>query len=173
MMRACSNRPGTAMRHPALAIALSALLGLLVAQPGFAADAPKKSASFGSGKPTGGLLTREQLRACLAQQAGVARLDEQLPKDKAELAATQDELVRSGEALKATLDALDRTNAEAVAAYNEQAQARDARVDAHQARVSAFNARVSAAQGERDGFVKACGNRSYFEEDANAIRNGR
>ena len=139
----------------------------------FAADKPKKELGFGAGKPTGGALTREQLRACLAQQEQVAQRDAALPKDKDAMAATQEGIVRNGETLKATLDALDRTDEKAVAAYNEQAQARDKQIDEFRARVDAFNARVEAAKTEREAFVKACGNRSYFEEDEAAIRRGK
>ena len=171
-MRACSKRPDSEMRHSLINAAFVAL-GLLLANPGVAADAPKKSSSFGGGKPTGAVLTREQLRACLAQQAQVAQVDEQQPKDKAELATRQDELVRSGEALKATLEGLDRSNADAVAAYNEQAQARDQQIDAYQARVDAFNTRVEAQRNEREAFAKGCENRRYFEDDETAIKKGR
>ena len=159
------------MQHPVLHAALLAC-GLLLAGAGQAADPPKKEGSFGTGKAGGPVLTREQLRTCLTQQAKVAQHDEQLPNDKAALGVAQDELMRGGEALKATLEALDRAQPEAVSAYNEQVQARDQRIDAHQARVAAFNGRVEAAQGERDAFVKSCGNRSFFETDAAAIRRG-
>lgn len=172
MMRASFDSPAFAMRQHRFLSAAFLALGLLLATPGFAADPPKKAASFGAGKPGSALLTREQLRACLAQQAQVERLDESLPKDKAELGGAQDELVRAGATLKTALDGLDQSNADAVAAYNEQAQARDRQIDAHQARVAAFNARVEAAKTERDAFVKACGNRSYLEDDASAIRRG-
>ena len=147
--------------------------GLLLAGPGLAADPPKKEGSFGAGKTSGPVLTREQLRACLTQKTKVAQQDEQLPKGKAALASAQDELVRRGETLKASLEALDRTNAEAVSAYNGHVEARDRQIDEHQARVAAFNTRVEAAQVEREAFTKSCGNRSYFEEDAAAIQRGK
>jgi len=60
-----------------------------------------------------------------------------------------------------------------VAAYNEQAQARDTQIDDYQARVTTFNARVEARQAERDAFAKNCNNRRYFEEDEIAIKKGR
>ncbi|HWH81444.1 MAG TPA: hypothetical protein VNU71_04330 [Burkholderiaceae bacterium] len=159
------------MRHLPTHAALLALAAAL-AGPAIAADPPKK-ASFGAGKSGAPVLTREELRACFARQAKVAQTDEQLPKDKAALAATQDELLRSGESMKAAMETLDRTNEQAVTEFNEKSQARDKRIDEHQARVAEFNTRVQAAQGERDAFVKACANRDYFEEDAAAIKRGK
>ena len=138
---------------------------------GQAADKP--SGSFGSGKAGGAYLTRDQLRACLAQQGRVAQQDGELQKEQAALAGSKAEIARSGDALKDKLDTLDRTSAEAVAAYNDQAQARDKQIDDYQARVGAFNIRVDALKAEREAFGKGCENRRYFEEDEIAIKKGK
>jgi len=172
MMRGSVRNKLPAMRLHALTSTLLTL-ALLSAATAFAADKPKKESSFGAGKPSGPILTRDQLRACLAQQARVAQQDDELPKEKAQLASTHAELVRNGEALKQRLETLDRSDAPAVAAYNDETQARDKRIDELQARVSAFNARAEAFQVEREAFVKACGNRSFFEEDEIAIKKGK
>ena len=148
-------------------------LSVLVACATFAADKPKKESNFGTGKTSGGMLTRDQLRDCLAQQARVAQQDQALPAQKAALGTTRDEIARSGAELKATLDTLDRSSADAVTTYNRQAQARDQQIDAYQARVTEFNTRVEIAGVERDAFMKACGNRSFFEDDEIAIRKGK
>lgn len=158
------------MRTPIVTAALLTL-ALLGASAGHAADKPKSS--FGGGKAGGAVLTREQLRACLAQQAGVTQRDEAMPKEKAALGATHAEISRGGVSLKERLDALDRTDEAAVAAYNDEAQARDKQIDDYQARVTSFNARVEALKVERDAFVTGCGNRSFFEEDEIALRKGR
>ena len=172
MMRGPVRNKRPAMRLHTLTSTLLTM-ALLSAATAFAADKPKKEGSFGTGKPSGAILSRDQLRACLAQQARVAQQDDELPKEKAQLAGAHSELVRNGEALKQRLETLDRSDAPAVAAYNDEAQARDKRIDELQARVSAFNARVEAFQVEREAFVKACGNRSFFEEDEIAIKKGK
>ena len=138
-----------------------------------AADKPKKESSFGGGKPAGAFLTKEQLRACLAQQSRVAQQDGAMQKEQAALTGTKAEFARSGEALKGKLDALDRTDVQAVAAYNDEAQTRDKQIDDYQAGVTAFNTRVEALAAERDAFGKACSNRRYFEEDEIAIKKGK
>ena len=83
------------------------------------------------------------------------------------------DITRSGDELKAKLDALDRTNSDAVTAYNDQATARDKQIDEFQSRADAFNARVEANKTEREAFGKACDNRRYFEDDEIAIRKGK
>jgi hypothetical protein len=148
------------------------LLALSLAAPSHAADKPaKKESGFGGGK--GAYLTKEELRTCLNRQTKVKAEDASMLKEQAEITTVKDEILRTGEELKQRLEAVDRTNAEAVAAYNEATQARDARIDAFQKRVDAFNARVLANQAERDAFGNGCNNRRYFEEDEQAIRKGK
>ena len=136
------------------------------------ADKPKES-SFGKGKATGAFLTRDQLRVCMAQQARLAQQDEAMLKEQADLAALKAEIVRGGAELKEQLAALDRTNQEAVNAYNERLTARDKSIDDYEARVPKFNTRVDAATPEREAFAAGCENRRFFEEDEIAIRKGK
>ena len=138
-----------------------------------AADKPKKEGSFGATKANGGYLTKEQLRNCLAQQTRSSEHDEGLQQARDTLATTKGEITRDGEALKARLETLDRSSAEAVSDYNEQARARDQQVDELQARIGAFNERVEAAKSQREAFAKECSHRRFFEEDEIAIKQGR
>lgn len=177
MMRACPHRPVRTMLMPHRLFALSKALltGALLAAAvgsGHAADKPKE-ASFGKSKAGAAYLTRDQLRACLSQQARLAQLDSEILKEQAELVTTKAGIVRSGTELTEQLAALDRTSADAVNAYNERTRARDRDIDDLEARVPRFNGRVEAARSEREGFAKGCGNRGYFEEDEIAIRQGR
>lgn len=155
-----------------LPVLLVLLILMLTVTAGHAADKPKE-ASFGKGKASGAFLTREQLRACIAQQTRLAQQDAELQQDQAALAAAKAELASSGAALKPELEALDRTSADAVNAYNERATARDKRIDDYEARVPRFNERVEAARVEREAFGKGCDNRRYFEDDEIAIRKGK
>ena len=157
------------MRTLTRTVICAALLATVAVQ---AADKPKEAA-FGKGKATGAYLNREQLRACLGQQSGIARQDADLLKEQAAITALQAEVARLGPGLKDQLAALDRSNAEAVNAYNEQATARDKMIDDYEARVSQFNTRVEAAKADRDAFAKACDSRRYFEDDETAIKKGR
>ena len=157
--------------HGGVAALTGALLALWLSAA-HAADKPKE-AGFGKGKASGAFLTREQLRGCIAQQGRLTQQDAELQQDQAALAAAKAELASSGAALKPELEALDRTSAEAVNAYNDRATARDQRVDEYEARVPGFNERVEAVRIEREAFAKGCDNRRYFEDDEIAIRKGK
>ena len=161
------------IRHSLLLpLVCAAFASSLAAPLAHAADKPaKKESAFGGGK--GPYLTKEELRVCLNRQTKVKADDAAMLKEKAEITSAQDELVRSGVELKQRLETVDRTNAEALAAYNQDTSARDAKIDAFQKRVDEFNARVLANQAERDAFGNGCNNRRYFEEDEQAIRKGK
>ncbi len=129
--------------------------------------------AFGSGKASGPLLTRNELRDCLALEtrvvdanAGAAREREQLEKEKAEL-------LRSGDALKADVETLDRSNAEAIEALLARERARNAAIEAFQARTDAFNARVGEIDTDRAAFKQRCDNRRFDQGDLEALRKGR
>jgi len=146
-------------------------LSLLATATTFAADKPKKEGAFGKG--SGPMLTKEQLRGCISLKTRVAQQEEDLTKEQAALASTKDEIVSGGDTLKARLETLDRTSAEAVAAYNEQTETRDKQIDDYQARVTAFNTRVESGKADRDAYAKGCENRRFFEEDEIAIKKSK
>lgn len=147
-------------------------LALLAACATQAADKPKEAA-FGTGKGSGAFLSREQLRACLSQQARMTQQDADLLQEQSAISALPAVIARRGDALKEQLATLDRTSADAVAAYNVEAQARDKMIDDYEARVTQHNSRVEAGKVEREAFAKTCDNRRYFEDDETAIKKGR
>jgi hypothetical protein len=171
MMPANSKLARTLMRNARLprllAVSLAALFGLALA-----ADPPKES-SFGKGKAGGPLLTRAELRDCMARQERVRSQGDETVKLQAELDKVKAEVTQLGTSLKEQLAALDRTSADAVAAYNLQAQAFDKRVDDYNATTPAFNAKADALKSEREAFAKACENRRFDEKDEIAIKNGK
>ena len=137
-----------------------------------AADKPKES-SFGKGKASGPLLTRAQLRDCMARQERVRAQTDETFKLQSVLEQDKAEIAKSGAALKEQFAALDRGNAEAVDAYNAQALARDKLIDDYEARTPPFNAKVESLQLERAAFAKGCENRRFDEVDEIAIKNGK
>lgn len=173
-MPAFASNPPTAMRTFARPLLILSLLAALGAPSAFAADKPaKKEGSFGGAKATGAYLTKEQLRTCFAKQDKVKADDDELTKEQAAIAAQKTEIARVGDELKAKLEAIDRTSAEAVDGYNNAVQERDKQIDVYQARVTAFNTRVEASQVAHGEFSTGCSNRRYFEEDETAIRKGK
>jgi hypothetical protein len=151
-----------------------ALLSLLLATtPGFAADKAAGAKADAAAKPSTKFLTKDQLRACMTQKAQAEQQAADLLKEQTALGAERAEVTRDGAALKEALVGLDRSNAEAVAAHNEMAQAQDKKIDAYQARVTAFNARVEAGNVERVAYGKNCENKRFLEEDEIAIKKGK
>jgi chromosome segregation ATPase len=152
---------------PALAAAL-----LAASAPHVLAQA--KTKTLGSGKPQGPLiLSRAELRECLALQTRVKTKREEAEQVKEQLEKEKDELKRSGDELKDKLAVLDRTSQEQVDQYNAQAGERDKRIDAYQARTATFNAQVDALNAERESWSKNCENRRYDEKDELAIKMGK
>ena len=93
------------------------VFALLTAASAVAADKPKKEGSFGGGKSSGAFLTKDQLRDCFAQQDRMKEQGANLTKEQAAIVAMKTDITQTGDALKAQLDTVDRTNTEAVAAY--------------------------------------------------------
>ena len=165
-------------RIPSMLRPLS-LLALCLAGPALAADPPRSDAP--SPKPAAAkasaavdkILTPAQLRDCLAQKQKVKQQDDDAEKQKDALAAEKVEIARIGDALAAELAALDRTNADAVNAYNARAQARDTRIDAYEAAIDRYNARTAALNADHDLLAKNCNNRRFLEDDETAIKKGK
>lgn len=156
-----------------LGFALAAFLAGSHAQT---ADKPRP-ASFGTGvdkgKAHGPLLTRSELRECIALQARMRAGTEELGAAQATLNREKSELAARSAALKEELAALDRTSAQAVEAYNASVLEHETRVDGYNAKTPAFNAKALALQEHRGAFSKGCENRDFDEKDEIAIRKGQ
>lgn len=124
----------------------------------------------GSGKGSGPLLSKTELRECLAIESRVVRASNGMASERGQLEGEKAELVRQGEVLKAELEALDRTNVEAIEAHVARAKARDQAIEAFGARSDAFNARVGALDADRAAFRQRCDNRRFDQGDLEAIR---
>ncbi|MEP6873712.1 MAG: hypothetical protein ABI887_05065 [Burkholderiales bacterium] len=146
-------------------------LTLLAATGAIAADKPKKESAFGKGG--GAFLTRDQLRVCLNLKGRSAQQDDALAKEQVALVALKDEISRGGDTLKARLETLDRTDAEAVTGYNDASQVRDKQIDDYQARVTAFNTQVETNKADHDAYAKGCENRRFFEDDEIALKKSK
>jgi hypothetical protein len=125
------------------------------------------------GKPIEPLLTREELRACMARQdklradgAEASRLQQALGQEK-------DAILREGEALKTELPTLDRSSAPAVEAYNARVKARDERITAFEPQIAAFNASVGTLESDRAAYARDCVDRKFDEKDEEALKKGR
>ncbi len=119
------------------------------------------------------LLTREELRACMAAQTKMHEQREELTKLQGQLTAEKEDIVRTGSELKEQLAALDRTNREAIVAYTEANAARDKRIDAFELSSTAYNDKVQASETADAAYKKDCENRRFDEKDETAIKKGK
>lgn len=151
-------------------------LALTIAALGTGASAaPEKLrlGVFGSGKGAGPLLTRAELRECLALKERVDTGSEAAARDREQIEKEKAELIRQGNELKAELETLDRTSEEAVEQYRGRAAARDKAIEAFDVRAAEFNDRIGALNADRSNFAKRCDNRRFDQVDEEAIRKGK
>jgi hypothetical protein len=134
---------------------------------------PVKESSFGKGKASGPLLTRAQLRECMAQQERMRVMTEEAVALQTQFNAEKADLAQQGALLKDELAVLDRTNVQAVEQYNVKTAARDKAIDAFEAGLEGYNKRVKRLTMEREIFVGGCENRRYDEKDEIAIQQGK
>lgn len=156
------------IRSATYLLALVAALGAA-----HAANEKLRIGVFGSAKGSGPLLTKAELRECLAIESRVVGGSEDAARERAQLELEKAELVRRGDVLKAEREALDRTNAEAIEAHLARAKARDKAIDEFEVRSDAFNARVGTLDADRATFKQRCDNRRFDQADAEAIRKGK
>jgi len=138
-----------------------------------AAEPPKKERAFGSGKGTGALLTRDELRTCMGLQTKLKSGREEAMQTQSQLGKDKEEIDRLGVELKDKLAWLDRTSQEQVDRYNVQANERDKMIEAYQARTTAYNTSVDALNADRDTWVRQCENRRYDENHELLIKSGK
>jgi chromosome segregation ATPase len=149
--------------------ALLAAFAFAVAAPPVAAQ----SKSLGTGKPSGALLTRNELRHCLASQDRLKAQREQAQKQQDQLAKEKADIERLGSELKEQLATLERTSQEQVDRYNAQAAERDRLIDAWETRTTAFNTQAAAINAEAAAWKRGCENRRYDENDELLIKAGK
>ena len=153
------NRSGA----PRAAVA-AVLLAALLAPAAHGAD--KKAAPPATAPaPKTAILTPEQLRDCMAQKEKLGKDTDAVVKAKAAVAADKAEIDSTGAALNEQATTLDRTNADAVAAFNAKVLERNGRIDAYQARVAAYNADAETVLSAKEAYEKACANRRYDDRD--------
>lgn len=155
--------------------------------------APKKgnvlklNGSKTSGKPAGKLLTRDQLRQCLANQVVLKQQDAELVKaqaaldaDKAAVAKLDAEQAQQEAELQAERATVDLKDEAAVTAFNAKlAQRGDVEgrrsqmVADYNAKLAPFNALVQSVNQSRDAWQAGCADRDYDEADYFAIQRGK
>lgn len=161
------------MRTAALVCLALSLAAVLAPRAAGAAGDKLKLGSFGPGKASGPLLSRAELRECLALLGRIRVSNDAMTQERERIEKDKAELLRQGEELKAQLETLDRTSAEAVEAFKARAAARDKAIDEFESRTGEFNGRVEALKGDRGSFAQRCENRRFDELDETAVKAGK
>jgi hypothetical protein len=139
--------------------------------PAKAASAPPREGSLGKG--TGALLTKDQLKQCMAEQDRMKQEGDDLVQTQAALAKTRSDIERLGSELDAEKATVDRSNQVAVDAYNERLRSRAKMIEDYKIAAPQFNQRVDKLSADRQGYAKDCADRRYLEEDYDAIKAGQ
>lgn len=172
---------------PAALLPALALAGL-PAQAGEVAPTRKGNVlGFGTDKSGGKLLSRAELRECLAEQprlktegGEIAREQAELDARKAQLLQQETELTAAAEALKGEEAKVDRGSQQAVDAYNRRAGRQAESLmqlrrdfDDYNARLPGFNARADAHTAAQERWNAACAKRPYSAADLEAVQSGQ
>jgi hypothetical protein len=111
------------------------------------------------------ILTPAQLRECLGQKDKLHAQKDDVIKYKAALDADKAEIDASEAALGQDVLTLDKTNGEAVDAYNARVRAREQMFESYKSKVVVYNGKVDAVTSSQSSYSKACENRRYDERD--------
>jgi len=168
------------MRAP-LQAAAAATLALALATNGALAQSQSKSSaksasaekSLGSGKSTGRVLTRDELRACMARQSDQHAKREAIVKTTQELDKEEAAIHAEADAIKGARETLDRTSQAAIDEFNKRLLANDERIDAFNKRKADLATEGTAWQNAQNDWTVNCGDRRYREDDEIAIKRGK
>lgn len=141
--------------------------GLMLATAGAAAAAGKPV------KPGEKIMTRDELRACLAQADRVKAQNDEAVRMQAEFDGEKAAVAKATEALEQKRAALTPGDQEAVNAFKAEAQALDARITAYNERMPGFNQKIQALVAEQKAYKAGCADRAYEEKDYFAIKRGK
>lgn len=160
--------------NPTIALAADATGAAPKAAPKAAAQPADGAPRQGSpGKGSGAVLTREQLRQCIAEQDRIKAESAGLVAAQADLASQRAEIERLAAAQKEEQATLDRTSEAAVNAYNAKLQERSKLTEAYLAATPVFNGRVEKLDADKQNYAKACADRRYDEADLADIKAGK
>ena len=114
-------------------------------------------------------LVREELHDCMAGDRDLARRDAELASEKRLNDREGASIARASADLADDLRRLDNRDLAAVAAHNARAAEHNRRVEAHNLRVHDQNHAAARLNADQSGHSFACGNRTYYPSDRDAI----
>jgi hypothetical protein len=162
-----------ALARPGLILGLTAILLALSAPD---ADARRGRARFsgrglvrGSVPPTVPVLSREQLRECVALQTEVNRSADALDREEAALKEHAEQVRQLRAELDREMATVDRSNRPAIDAFNKKVERHRALVRQYNLRREPFQARADAQNQQIDTFNARCAAQAYYESDMQSV----
>ena len=141
--------------------------------PAKSVDASPPEAGAGKAGTSNVLLTRDELRQCMAEEDRMKKETADIVQVQAALATDRAEIVRMSSAIDADKASVNLGDPAAVDAFNERLKARSKLFEAYQAALPKFNQSVEKRDADRQAYLKACDNRRFDEKDRDAIKAGK
>lgn len=132
-----------------------------------------REGSLGGGTASGPMLTKDELRQCLAEQDRLKQETTDVVATQNKLSKDRAEIDRVGAEIDADRPSVDLSNKEAVDAFNARLQAKGKMVADYQAAAPAFNQRIDKLDADDKAFTKNCRDRRYFEDEYDEIKAGK
>lgn len=156
-------------------LAATALALALIARPALAADPPqtapaRKAQPKSAPKAKPKVMTRDELRVCLAEQDRLQQITAGMKTEQAELERQKADVQSIDAELKSKVGTVDPNDTETLAALKEKGVRRDAMADEYNARLAALREQSTAFDSGRKTWAERCGDRDYDERDEAAIR---
>jgi hypothetical protein len=138
-----------------------------------ATEAKPREGALGKGTSTLPMLTRDELRQCLAEQDRIKKEGADLADAQTRLDGERSAIERLGSELEAEKAKVDVSDEAAVNAYNARVRLRTKQAEEYRAAVPVFNARVDKLAADGKAYATACADRRFFEDDYDAIKAGK
>lgn len=121
----------------------------------------------------GPVLTREQLRQCVAEENAINASGAQVDALQASLEASEASINRLENQINAQEPFVDRYSQESVARFNALIERHKHLVATHNSNLPVVNARVDQVNAAVQRFNSKCADRVYYESDMQAILVGK
>ncbi len=158
--------------------AIVGLLGLGVALAAPGAFARGRVRFRSRGLPAGAVyrgpvLTRDQLRQCVAQQEAINKEGDEVDLLQSRLNQSEADLNALEESIKRQEAMVDRYSQQSVDNFNMLIERHRRQVERHNANLGYANARVDKVNRAVERFNAECGDRAYYDSDMRAVLAGK
>lgn len=138
-----------------------------------AADTARREGALGKGTSSLPILTKEQLRQCLAEQERIRKESAELAQAQEQMDKNRADIERLGKELEADKAKVDTSDEAAVNAYNDRVRQRGKLIEDFKAAAPGFNQRVDKLGADRQAYASSCADRRFFEDDFDEIKAGK